>query len=1693
MEPKDPNEFICGDIGESQPVDPEVQAICDSVHIEGNKHLDLVVSVGLPHTSSGPVLHSVQESTDHQRSDLEQNIRDMEPKDPNEFICGDIGESQPAEPEVQAICDSKSVMASSRKQKIDELLSRLHLLEKYENNLTSAEFLQIRQTKEHDQDICESDLSSVYLHKLLMLDYRARHIQAKQETNTCEQIETDDCFDMAEADENRSEQTHIHPMDVQMAVFHCSDTFLKQKIVTKLSQCQYALPLLVPDPFTEDIQCPLWTFRQIQKTWKKTETKDNSNVVTMKSMPIYKAETPMVFCFRLGSLSVSKSQFINTLINDRHSTFFHRNCPGSSKSRVLFEGVAEIAWYCPAGKQNDSFTDCVAFCNLHGDGLSHDKQLDILKEMSSVNVVFVQKMDRDHASAAVIKSLQNSSKPLIVLIENSSNKAVQLKNGAYIVGLKDRSQSDVSEELKRIIRDILSAPHKSFQLEFMSDTGFRLDENNTNCTNGLSFASEMMKIIETVDESEVKKTFLPCQGQLWHDWCKINKELYRLKGNIEVEKSKKQSELKRLREDQCKLSCSELIQSFIKPLSSSTQTEREYFIKWTQILLDAHGTDSLSSILQKYDEKWSEILDMKTKPDKSDELKSKKAELEKLSNDLQFMTCGLEHIFREMVQIYEAHKSLNKPPKEEQTDWSKYPELAAELMISGHPMELMDGEAGYVPLTWISSVIDQVIHRLGDKKVFVLSVLGIQSSGKSTMLNAMFGLQFAVSAGRCTRGAFMQLVKLSDEMKKVGDYILVVDTEGLRALELEGNTTFHHDNELATFVVGVGNMTLVNIFGENPSEMQDILQIVVQAFMRMKKVKLSPSCVFVHQNVSDVSAVEKTMDGKRKLQEKLDVMAQLAAKEEGHDAESFSDIIKFDVQNDVKYFAQLWEGSPPMAPPNPDYSECVQDLRSYILLKALKSPSVKLSAFKTKVHDLWNALLNENFVFSFRNTLEIAVYRKLEVEYGNWTWALRQEMLNIEEKLYPRITNGTLDHVDLSLLHKEVKSTFDQIKKSMSEYFENEKDKEILIQWRGQHELKINTFHDEMVQGLQRKLNNVIEQKKASKEFEERKTMFEKDLLQKSKDLAHKLRDKTQDDLKLKKQFDHVWREWVSELTQGIKPAGKINLQDDLMKAIQECGFEMDLISSRLNSEHYRNLAKCGDYSEYVQKTDPKTNPSPNPSPSSSSSLSLTTLWKKTVDVAKTIRQTFTGRVSHHYQDLTQNYIIDVEKEASELIKTKPLAAMGYNPSYLSEMSRNVKTSMKEFELQCKFSLKKEFKVDLILYVFDRIKRWILESHDQFIKNNDALTYLDSKKNEYFNVFRGFCKGSSSAVVLTELICDKLKSSMTEAVINQTAIDIAGELRCNVPAFKENRLNLEKHVLKSLAKKKDFQRYIHYIKKPRSYTETFITEQVETLLGTEYKDKCQSFFEAYISNLQTHIRQALQDVSEKIKSQNRDIVYWLQEFTTIIKDKLTFGTISSENFTDVKDFDFLKEQIEKGLDGIGADLKKLSVDKLKKSRQRPDQILIDQLCDCCWEKCPFCAAVCTNTVKDHKTAKEGGIDHSVPFHRSGSLKGWHYRHTVKMSVDFCTTKVAGDGCFYPDASDRTVPHKTYRSAGPPYDTWSITPDLFKLSYWQWVVCTFKDDLEKHYNLKYEGDGEIPKEWKEITFEEAIRSLEEMYK
>ncbi|XP_016362899.1 interferon-induced very large GTPase 1-like [Sinocyclocheilus anshuiensis] len=1322
------------------------------------------------------------------------------------------------------------------REKVKHLFNKLHLKDQHDK-LRTADVLQLTEHSCQTHESCaEEELVKTFLQKLQMMNYRARYIKTKEQTNELiprqhtkdsheYQADADIFKEMSLSNEGKRNDYPVHPMDVQMALFHCADGFLKQLIVTKLSQCQYALPLLVPDPFTQQIEFPLWTFRQVKKSWKMR----NNNKIISQTQP-----------------------------------------------------------------------------NL---------------------------------------------------------------------------------------------------------------------------------------QREIKESFLPCQGKLWHQWSQMNKELHRLQADeIEKEICRKKTEMKKIREQQHESGISVFMKLFIKQMNSRGEHKLMYFLKWLRILLDEYISADLSALHHKY----------------------KQTELERISEELQDATFGLEHIMREIGQIYESCSSVKKNIKDLQYNFFFLPGLAAEMMISGFPLELMDGDAAHVPLVWISAVLDELTQRLGDQaRVFVLSVLGIQSSGKSTMLNAMFGLQFAVSAGRCTRGAFMQLIKVSDEMKTQMnfDYILVVDTEGLRALELAGRSTRHHDNELATFVVGLGNMTLINIFGENPAEMQDILQIVVQAFMRMKKVRLNPSCVFVHQNVSDITAGEKNMEGRRRLQEKLDEMTKLASKEEVCDEECFSDVIAFDVQNDVKYIAHLWEGSPPMAPPNPDYCENIQQLKESIMSHASESGGKLLINLKYRIKDLWEALLNERFVFSFRNSLEIAVYRKLETEYSKWTWSLRSAMMNIENKIHNKIENKAIQEVEETDLQRDLKKTSEEVKTSMSEFFEKDKDKDILIQWKTSFDIKIKDVHENIVRKTKRKLNEILQQRDLKKKIDDQRTNHENTLFEKSKELALNLKDKANDEETLKKEFDLFWKQWMKMIIRDTPAIKDIDIVRDVREILSDI-YESIPVDHWSESSDYNTIFTVSSYSAYV-------------------------IFKKTVKETlgyNTLSQENEGQI--------RSLVTDVALQTDIMIQSFNISKMGYNISCIQQTTGYITARLIEHqEGPVKYKFKNEFFMDLVLSICKKENKMITDQHRLFREANDPVLYLEKKREEYYSIFQKYCHGATSAAIFGEIICQKLKEPFEQSVYKKTARDLTDEMRSNCESLNGNRSSLEKHMLKTLAEKGHFDKYMNYINNPRYHFKRFIRDEVSRYITDKFSVSVLPKMKENIKLLQQKIMKAAHESTEHVHKNRGDAGLWLKSFTQQLSEELIFSEkdLSGVKHDDVDDFNLLEDVIRQELPAIIFDISsRFNTNTFPVNldyKDKPDELLIDHFCQCCWVQCPFCAAICTNTIENHPG------DHSVSFHRVTGLTGMKYRNTTNLSISICTSAVASNRSFYPRNSDDAVLWREYRSAGEDYVKWSITSDLSELPYWKWFVCRFQKDLETHYNSTFEGSGEIPDEWRKHSKHEALESLD----
>ena len=120
----------------------------------------------------------------------------------------------------------------------------------------------------------------------------------------------------------------------------------------------------------------------------------------------------------------------------------------------------------------------------------------------------------------------------------------------------------------------------------------------------------------------------------------------------------------------------------------------------------------------------------------------------------------------------------------------------------------------------------------------------------------------------------MQLIPIfSDNIPCEG--LLIIDTEGLGAPEFKEDNT--RDNEIATFVLGISDLAIINVRGEVPTNIENFLQVSTCALMRMSLVDFHPSVVFVHQNC-DPTSKEKNLSGRHSFMKVMDKVVSTQAK-----------------------------------------------------------------------------------------------------------------------------------------------------------------------------------------------------------------------------------------------------------------------------------------------------------------------------------------------------------------------------------------------------------------------------------------------------------------------------------------------------------------------------------------------------------------------------------------------------------------------------------------------------------------------------------------------------------------------------------------------------------------------------------------------------------------------------------------------
>lgn len=1512
----------------------------------------------------------------------------------------------------------------------------------------------------------------------------------------------------------------VSPQDIVFATILCCSPFLQRLIINKMNLCRLALPFIFRT-HEETVMYLIWPYRSI------LSERIDGNGLKYEDALVDQPNKIVTF-LRFGYSSTSKSETINRILSDKtQNTFYHRNCPLGYSKRVLCNGAVEISWFYPTGREIDVLKEPLAFLNVRGDGLKNEPHIQTVMGVSNLVIAFIDSsvLQNNDEIIRIMSVIHEKNVPVVFALDATSHSNNALKN----IMTRYIEQANVNDNLLRVIRLSSKKPKKSLAdilqhfREIISDllqltkmgksmidcvsifTDFKIecDEDTTHCKNAEQKTCQIMKKIEKLQKKEI----LQLQDKLWTEWSLKQKEYNRAGTNLQYkDKNKVEKEMRKLREQQnnilSKMSpvLENIFDNIIEIFEAKQNNSINYFLHYLQQKLDKYSNKVLPELSRDYHFKWNEWKTACENGIKNNTVEALKQSVDKAEMKLSQSAFGIEHIIREFGQMYEASEEINNANIrcKANSRIQKLPEVVAHLILQGLAFEIMDGDAANIPISWISSVFLNLQKLTINKKLLTISILGIQSSGKSTLLNCMFGLEFPVRAGRCTRGVFMRLIPAPVDDYPF-DHILVVDTEGLRAPEL-GMQKYDHDNELATFVIGIGDITLLNIKGENTSEVQDVLQIAVHAFMKLvlvnSRIQLQQSCIFVHQNVSVTDTKSNLVHSTQKNVETLDKMTKEAA-ETLHIAniQTFNQVIQFESKNDIWYFPDLWYGDPPMASTNPGYSKNVEDLRYAILTKAAKrSGHLNISETSQRIHDLWKGILSEDFVFTFRNTLEIKAYTILDTKFQEFSSELRTFMFDyyqneVKGKLATCQETHELELTCRKCTHefrKVVLHKLQIIKNELESYFDKSPQKDILVKWKNTTLNKLEIFTETCI------FNE-------TKDIEKKKEMYRLDLLgttttlendkkeinQRAKELAAEMKGKKLKKYQLKKEFNSMMKKWKE---RHIPPTDENELTlNDQVKEIM-----------------FQRLSTIG---AYLKEVDIIKTISYKTMGSLSESIKLEHILDKHISISSFLHN---GSMKNKDFSICAKKTLQVTEniflKADVSVEKKVRLDEKFNSVFITELLDIIVGEIDKFNSRKnkQFNILDTYKAFIAVHVCNYAKTVYSQMNDRYEVRHGWKAKFEEHEKVVWGIFQHTFDEKATEYISATLLKDDLVQTAINQISEVISEDVKKFIRSEIGSTKHALMTL---ILDSLANKASFKSIRSYIQSSKDFALKWLfnfakNKLFETKFGSE---------NGYCKIANEHIKKIMRNVSESIvfaseNTKNNNAHTWLKHFSSNMCSSLPSIDPGLRNVyaelcpkSNISDFvDFVKTETKTMERMILAEFKSKTPKNISWCCGNPIEKLFMELWGCD-QHCPFCHEPCQFTMTDHLDH----TPHKCLQHRPPALVDVYDEDSKELFLEVCNFTIK-DGtrtfnchtcekecrksgqCIAKDEDDDV--YHSFRDYKKYIPNWDIAPDstLRSSDYWSWVIATFKDKINKlddEFKLP-----EIPEAWTRLTKKQAKDSL-----
>ncbi|XP_077579164.1 interferon-induced very large GTPase 1 [Stigmatopora nigra] len=1010
---------------------------------------------------------------------------------------------------------------------------------------------------------------------------------------------------------------------------------------------------------------------------------------------------------------------------------------------------------------------------------------------------------------------------------------------------------------------------------------------------------------------------------------------------------------------------------------------------------------------------------------------------------------GLEHFFREMGLIFEL--THTNPGSENHNEW-RLPSIAADLILNGVPLELMDGDASNIPMRWLCSVLTEIQLRFPRERFGTLASLGAHRARNAEILSGLFGTKFPDERQRSTRGVYMAALPLPTKLKKKinFDFLLLLDVEGLCCPSSDGQIKPISDHEMATLASGVSDVLLQNLYSCSASELETSLTVSVNALLRIREYGSVPICRILIQDEGINTLLEATQ---------LKRVSKILQTKTG--PQRLTDTILTNPNSKPKQsvlYLQPWYNEALSKSIDGQHSDAMLKLKRS-LFGGLKEASVYsetcgLPEFLGRLHSVWEAVKADSYSVSPEKKDIALGFSMFCTELSKWEESLldnvecwltkaTQTISSTEpEALDPSIQNDFLCELQYDA-KREIKKEVNKLKlNSKASLKENKLD--VYIKSLNAVLLRYTTELEEQITAVtMARLEIINERHFTSTQFNRIETILETEQNARLEVLLDDSASKNQllYDRDLEEEFEAVWKEALSKM--DFRPS------------------EMDDITERVKNILLENIVKHGLQKHFYKLLDFGQNQTTH-FHVDDQYFGYNSRMKNLFENQNKSPKAKAQQLSSNIMDFYQKFVME-----------KVSLPQDFSDSYITELLEKIDQTLEEAQLE----IRTAFQVDLKVFVCNAASKDFQRVHNRFAKDGELLKSFQAKKKAFMAEFMyQFRKKDQRQRLAQRFLTDIIQPTVMDYIYRPLGMQISEEIQRKSLQYNSPQ-TFHQTLLENLIHEDKFESFTEYL---FSYDQFKMREIQETVMAYLSDWNAKTWTNQRLGEIIGKVAAAMSQVVKSTSEVLSDTKPLLEQVCLNLEDKevqTPWESLKGPTYSITTEWDGFVTCFLELLAGLRLDLAQNFSQDLKMDQFL--ELLPIQPKDCLYLKVQGCEARCPLCGEPCGVEDIGNHVHETSFHRPKSLLEPPSQITPEAAIL--------DGF---DVQGHAVACWELQSFHPdwnlsPEETNGRTPCL----YWRYVLARFNERFAVKSN---QNPAKIPEEWKEITTEDVLVNLRDVF-